>query len=47
VDDEQSRGDESAFLPSLAFAVVLLTNLILLVGTVRARKLPEEEAEAA
>ncbi len=33
-----SRKDFS-FLPSLAFAVVLLTNLVLLVGTVRARNL--------
>jgi cell volume regulation protein A len=42
----QARGSEFAFLPSLAFAVVLLTNLVLLVGTVRARKLPVVEAEA-
>ena len=42
----QARGSEFAFLPSLAFAVVLLTNLILLVGTVRARKLPVVEVEA-
>ncbi len=32
----ESRGKDFAFLPSLAFAVVLLSNLILLVGTVRA-----------
>jgi len=38
----QARGNEFGFLPSLAFAVVLLTNLVLLVGTVRARKLPVE-----
>jgi potassium/hydrogen antiporter len=36
----ESRGANFAFLPSLAFAVVLLTNLIVLVGTIRARKLP-------
>jgi cell volume regulation protein A len=43
----QVRGKEFLLLPSLAFAVVLLTNLVLLVGTVRARNLPVEEAEAA
>ena len=44
----EARGAEFAFLPSLAFAVVLLTNVVLLVGTVRARKLPiPEAAEAA
>jgi potassium/hydrogen antiporter len=35
----EARGDTFAFLPSLAFTVVLLSNLILLVGTVRARNL--------
>ncbi len=33
----EARGSTFEFLPSLAFAVVLLTNLILLVGTIRAR----------
>jgi potassium/hydrogen antiporter len=32
-------GQRFAFLPSLAFAVILLTNLVLLIGTMRARKL--------
>lgn len=36
----EARGPAFEFLPSLAFAVVLLSNLILLVGTVRARNLP-------
>lgn len=37
----EARGSDFAFLPSLAFAVILLTNVILLVGTFRARKLPQ------
>lgn len=41
----QVRGKEFSFLPSLAFAVILLTNLVLLVGSVRARNLPVEEVE--
>jgi cell volume regulation protein A len=32
-------GDRFAFLPSLAFAIILLTNLVLLIGTVRAKKI--------
>jgi hypothetical protein len=36
----EARGREFAFLPSLAFAVILFTNLTLLVGCVRARRLP-------
>lgn len=36
----ESRGTAFAFLPSLAFAIILLTNLALLVGSVRARALP-------
>jgi cell volume regulation protein A len=35
----EARGTSFAFLPSLAFAVILLTNLILLIGTIRARNL--------
>ncbi len=35
----EARGNEFAFLPSLAFAVVLFSNLVLLIGTVRARNL--------
>ncbi len=40
----ESRGASFAFLPSLAFAVVLLTNLTVLVGTIRARNLPASAA---
>lgn len=36
----EARGSDFAFLPSLAFAVVLISNLTLLVGTIRARNLP-------
>ncbi len=36
----EARGKDFAFLPSLAFAVILLSNLVLLVGTIRAQKLP-------
>jgi hypothetical protein len=39
----EARGNEFAFLPSLAFGVVVLTNLVLLVGVVRARNLPASE----
>ncbi len=41
----EARGATFEFLPSLAFAVVLLTNLILLVGTIRARHLPAVEEQ--
>jgi hypothetical protein len=41
-------GTDFAFLPSLAFALILLTNLILLIGTLRARRiLPPPETAAA
>ncbi|MGA9972682.1 MAG: cation:proton antiporter [Candidatus Acidiferrales bacterium] len=40
----ESRGASFAFLPSLAFAVVLLTNLTVLAGTIRARNLPAPAA---
>jgi cell volume regulation protein A len=40
----EARGPAFAFLPSLAVAVILLTNVVLLVGTVRAHQLPSEEA---
>jgi hypothetical protein len=43
----KARGNEFAFLPSLAFGVVVLTNLILLVGAVRARNLPASEPATA
>jgi hypothetical protein len=36
----EARGNDFAFLPSLAFAVILLSNLVLLVGTIRAQNLP-------
>jgi potassium/hydrogen antiporter len=36
----EARGASFEFLPSLAFAVILLTNILLLVGTFRARNLP-------
>ena len=36
----EARGNDFAFLPSLAFTVVLLSNLTVLVGTIRARNLP-------
>jgi len=37
-----ARGPTFEFLPSLAFAVVLLSNLVLVIGTVRARNLPPD-----
>jgi NhaP-type Na+/H+ or K+/H+ antiporter len=40
----EARGAAFAFLPSLAFAVVLFTNLTVLVGTIRARNLPAPAA---
>ena len=39
IDVLEARGAEFAFLPSLAFAVILLSNLVLLIGTFRARGL--------
>jgi potassium/hydrogen antiporter len=38
IDVVQARGASYDFLPSLAFAVILLSNLVLLVGTLRARR---------
>lgn len=43
----EARGQAFEFLPALAVAVILLTNVVLLVGTVRARKLPAEEPVTA
>jgi len=40
-------GAEYRFLPDLTFAVILLTNVVLLVGAIRARRLPLPEAEPA
>jgi len=37
IDVLEARGAQFAFLPSLAFAVILLSNLVLLIGTFRAR----------
>jgi cell volume regulation protein A len=39
----EARGAAFAFLPSLAFAVILLTNLTLLIGSIRARNLPASD----
>jgi hypothetical protein len=36
----EARGSDFAFLALLAFAAIPLTNVILLLGTFRARKLP-------
>ncbi len=40
------RGKEFATLPTLAFAVILVTNLLVLLGTVRARRHPAADAPA-
>jgi cell volume regulation protein A len=42
-----ARGADFEFLPSLAFAVILITNLALLIGSLRARQLFPEPREAA
>jgi hypothetical protein len=34
----QSRGEELAFLPELAFAVILATNVMLVIGSFRAKR---------
>jgi cell volume regulation protein A len=41
----EARGTAFAFLPSLAFTLILITNLVLLVGSIRARNLPAVEPE--
>ena len=42
-----ARGAAFDFLPLLAFAVILLSNLVLLIGTFRARgMMPTEELTA-
>jgi NhaP-type Na+/H+ or K+/H+ antiporter len=43
----EARGPRFEFLPSLAFAVILLTNFVLLIGTFRARSLPALVATAS
>lgn len=45
IDVLEARGTDFAFLPSLAFAVILFSNLILLIGTFRARHLPAPETK--
>jgi cell volume regulation protein A len=42
----EARGANFEFLPSLAFAVILITNLALLIGTLRARQLFPEPLPA-
>jgi len=39
IDVLEARGTQFEFLPSLAFAVILLSNVVLLIGTFRARGL--------
>jgi cell volume regulation protein A len=41
----EARGAGYEFLPDLAFAVILLSNVVLLGGTLRARSLPAVESE--
>jgi cell volume regulation protein A len=43
----EARGADFEFLPSLAFAVILITNLALLIGSLRARQLFPEPVSAA
>jgi cell volume regulation protein A len=46
IDVLEARGVQFEFLPSLAFAVILLSNVVLLIGTFRARGLtPAERVE--
>jgi Na+:H+ antiporter len=47
IDILEARGADFEFLPSLAFAVILITNLALLIGTLRAKRLFPEVAAAA
>jgi cell volume regulation protein A len=42
----EARGSEFAALPTLAFAVILVTNLLVLLGTVRVRQHPAVSAPA-
>jgi len=43
----EARGADFEFLPSLAFAVILITSLALLIGSLRARRLFPESPVAA
>ncbi|MGH9741275.1 MAG: cation:proton antiporter [Candidatus Acidiferrum sp.] len=47
IDILEARGADFEFLPSLAFAVILISNLALLIGTLRARRLFPEPLLAA
>jgi len=47
IDVLEARGDAFDFLPSLAFAVILLSNLVLLIGTFRARGMTTTEEVTA
>jgi NhaP-type Na+/H+ or K+/H+ antiporter len=47
IDVLEARGAGFEFLPSLAFAIILLTNVTLLIGSVRARNLPTAEPETS
>lgn len=43
----EARGTAYEFLPDLAFAIILLSNVALLGGTIRARSLPQTQEELA
>ena len=42
----QVRGKELEFLPALAFATILATNLMVIIGSIRASRLPSKSAAA-
>lgn len=41
----QARGDAFSFLPAVAFATILVTNLMLVIGSIRASRLPISASE--
>lgn len=43
----RARGSDFAFLPGLAFAAILITNLLVIVGSIRARRSETLQAAAA
>jgi cell volume regulation protein A len=47
IDVLEARGAPFEFLPSLAFAVILLSNLVLLIGTFRARGIASTDTPSA
>jgi potassium/hydrogen antiporter len=47
IDVLEARGADFEFLPSLAFAIILITSLALVIGTLRARSLFPEAPPAA